>query len=121
MALVVVEVKVRNCDTACAKSVLHRRMTDLRNRVNPNSNETDELNSKLTEDGTEILTSQQKRQTMIIWIWCRSQTAVQHIQELYESNQLKDVLFENSPTQLSTSKAINIDRNQFKKTVGKFL
>src|SRR5688572_18985317 len=94
----------------------HQKIEDLRNRTKPWSQQTDKLTSKLTVGGMEILNSQLDRQTVIVWIWCRLQAALEEPQRLYESNQLRDVLFEN----IQPSKMIDIDRNQFKKTVGKF-
>ena len=69
-------------------------------------------------DGIEILNSQLGRQTVIVWIWCRSQEALENVQKSYATNKLMDVLFENIAP--SISKVINIDRNQFEKTIGKF-
>ena len=87
----------------------------LEDRTKPWSHQTD----KLREEGIEILNSHLDKQTVVVWIWCHSQAALGHIQRLYESNQLRDVFFEY--IQPSISKVINIDVNQFKKTIGKFL
>ena len=99
--------------------LLHQKIEDLRDRTKPWSHEADKLISQLKEEGIEILNSHLNRQTVVVWIWCHSQAALEHIQSLYESNQLRDVFFEN--IQPSISKVINIDGNQFKKTIGKFL
>ena len=123
LLLVVIKIEVQNrgakCTTSMETQLLHQKIEDLRNRTKPRSHQTDKLISQLREEGIEILNSQLDRQTVVVWIWCHSQAALEHIQRLYESNQLRDVFFEN--IQPSTSKVINIDRNQFKKTVGKFL
>ena len=98
-----------------------KQIEDLRNRTKPWSHQTDKLISQLREEDIEILNSQLDRQTVVVWIWCRSQAALEHIQSLYESNQLRDILFGLENIQPSISMVINIDGNQFKKTVGKFL
>jgi len=86
----------------------------------------------MKDDGIEILNSQLDKHAVVVWIWCRSQVALKIIQRLYESNQLKDVLFGAAyipppvedglirTSEIIQSKLINIDRNQFKKTVGKY-
>ena len=119
-----VEVQYRSakCTTSReAQLLLHENIEDLRNRTKPWSRQTDKLISQLKEEGIEILNSDFDRQTVVVWIWCHSQAALQHIQRLYESNQLRDVLFglANIP-EIDQSKVINIDSNQFKKAVGKF-
>ena len=122
---VVIKVKVQlrgaKCTTSIKTQLFHQEIEDLRNsnRTKPWSHRTDELINQLREKGIEILNSQLDRQTVVVWIWCHSQAALGLIQMLYKSNQLRDVIFEN--IQPSTSKMINIDRNQFKKTVGKFV
>lgn len=98
---------------------LHQNIKDLLNRAKPRLRITDKRLSQLKNAGIEILGSQLERQTVVAWIWCGSQTALENIQKLYDRNRLKDVLFEN--IQQSFSKVINIDRSQFSKTIGKFL
>ena len=90
-----------------------------RTKMKLKSYRTDVLVSKLRGEDIEILNYFQMRQCMVVWIWCRSQSALELIKKLYEWNQLKDALFETMPS--SPSMVINIDGNQFKKTVGKFL
>lgn len=99
--------------------LLHQNINDLRNRTKPRSHKIDQLLSQLKYDGIEILNSQLDRQTVLVWIWCCSQSALENIQTSYESNKLIDVLFENILP--SISKVINIDRNEFQKIIGKFL
>src|SRR6218665_3277694 len=96
--------------------LFHKKINDLRNRAKPRSHKTDKLIVQLRDEGIEILSSQMDGQIVVAWIWCHSQTAIENIQRLYESNQLRDYYFENIHP--STSKVINIDRNEFKKTVG---
>src|SRR6218665_203264 len=98
--------------------LLRQEIEDLRDKTKPRSKQTDKLIAELMEAGIEILSSQLDRQTVDVWIWCRTQTALKHIQKLYKSNQLRDLFFE--ITNRSISMLINIDKNQFKKTVGKF-
>ena len=98
--------------------VFHNKIEDFRNRAKPRPYDTDKRIVQLREEGIEILNSQLDRQTVVVWIWCRSQTALEIIQVLYESNQLKEffeIIFHSA-----VSKVINIDRNHFKNTVGKF-
>ena len=116
--------KVQTRGAKCTSSMetqklLHQAIEDLRDRTKPRSHLTDKLISQLNYDGIEILNSQQKRRTVVVWIWCRSQTALCKLQKLYESNQMRDAFFEN--IQPFIPKVINIDYNELKKTVGKFL
>src|SRR6218665_3721550 len=115
--------KVQTRGAKCTSSMetqklLHQAIEDLRDRTKPRSHLTDKLISQLNYDGIEILNSQQKRRTVVVWILCRSQTALDNFQKLYESNQLRDVFFEH--LQPIFPKVINIDCNELKKTVGKF-
>ena len=98
---------------------LHKKINEVRDKTKPRSDETNKLIVQLRDEGLEILNSQLDGQTVVVWIWCHSDTANENLQKLYESNQLRDEYFEN--IQPSISKVINIDRNQFKKSVGKFL
>src|SRR6218665_4048818 len=97
---------------------LRENINDLRDRTKPRLHKTDKLLVQLRDEGLEILNSQMDGQTVVVWMRCHSQTAIENLHKLYESNQLRDEYFEN--IQPSISKFINIDRNQFKKTVGKF-
>jgi hypothetical protein len=107
--------------TSMETQLLHQTIEDLRNRTKRRSYQTDKLIGQLKDEGIEILNAQVDRQTVVVWIWCHSQTATENCQTLYESNQLRDVLcgLANIP-EIDQSKVINIDSNQFKKTVGKF-
>lgn len=120
-----VQTRGAKCITSMEAQLLHQAIEDLRDKTKPWSNKTDELICQLNEEGIEILNSQLKRRNFVIWIWCRSQQAIENIQKLYESNQLTNVLFglaniRPSTSEITESKLINIDKNQFKKTVGKF-
>lgn len=102
-----------------AQKLLHQNIKDLENRTKPRSHKTGELVSQLNDEGIEILNSHLDSQTVIVWIWCHSQAAFGNSQKLYESSKLMDVLFENIAP--SISKVIIVDRNEFKKTIGKYL
>jgi len=114
----VIKIQVQTRDAKCAGS-MDTKLNDLRDRTKPRSHETDKLLVKLKIEGIDILNSQLNGQSVVVWIWCHSQKAIENLQNLHESNQLRDECFEN--IQPSVSKDINIDSNQFKKTVGKFL
>lgn len=119
---------MKNCDANSTVSndikLLHQGIEDLRDRTKPRSPQTDKRISQLKDEGIEILNSQLKEQSLGVWFWCRTQAALEHIQRLFESNQLEDILsgFRNiqSSTSGDRSIKISIDREQFKKTVGKF-
>src|SRR6218665_2494604 len=121
MILVVVKVTVINCGGECVETIftqlIHQRINDLRNRITLKSHTTNKCVSQLMIESVEILNSQQKRQTVVVWIWCRTQEALEHIQNLYDSNQMKEVFFDH--IQPSISMVLRIKRNQFKKTAGK--
>ena len=139
MILVAVKVTFINCGGKIAETVftqlIHQRMNDLRNIINLKSHETNkselqrmndlrntinlmshEANKSvrlLSNKDIEILNSQPNRQTVDVWIWCRTQSALEYIQNLYESNRMREVFFDQ--IQPSTSMVLNIKRNQFKK------
>lgn len=105
--------------------LLHEKIEDLRNRTKPWSHKTEEIISRLKDEGIEILSSQLDRQTVIVWIWCHSKAALEYVQRLYESNQLTYILFEltiNRPctSGMTPSKVIRIESDKFRKTAGKF-
>lgn len=104
---------------------LQQRIEDLQNRTTPRSHQNGELINRLKEEGIEILSSLVDRKTTIVWIWCHSQAAIDNINKLYESNKLADVLFHlgniRSASKIMQSIVINIDGNELKKSVGKFL
>jgi len=82
--------------------------------------------SDLKDEGIEILNSQLDRHTVVVWIWCCSQAAIEYIQTMYESNQLRDIFCDFTDIRSYTSdlarwNRVSIDCNQFKKTVGKFM
>src|SRR5688572_1209448 len=106
------------CTASMESQLLHQKIEDLRNRTKPWSHQTDKLISQLRKEDIDNLNSQLDRRTVVVWIWCRSQAALQYVQKLYESNK-RDEFIENY--QPSISKMIKIDRNQFRKAIGKFL
>ena len=114
--------KVHTFGEKCEKSVtiqlVYKKITDLHNRTDQRLRSTDEIISRLKSEGIEIIKSRKKRQTVVVWIWCRSQTAIEHIQKLHELNHLQYAFFENSQRSIQTT--MNIDRIQFKKTAGKY-
>lgn len=114
------------CKTSYEPQLFHETMKNLRNRTEAIPQQTDEAISRLKEKGIEILNAQLDRETLVVWIWCRSQAALEYIQKLYESNQLNKVFMHvanisKSTSEITESMGINIDSNQFRKTVGKFL
>src|SRR6218665_1153511 len=113
-----------NCTTSKKTQLLiHQNIEDRRNRIKPCSLQSDKLISQLNDEGIEILNSQLERETVVIWIWCRSQTALHNIQRLFESNQLRKVLYGVADIPISTPEVeqpnVIIENNQFKKTIGK--
>src|SRR6218665_960042 len=125
----VMKVEVQNdrgaiCTTSTeTQLLLHRNIEDRRNRIKPCSLQSDKLISQLNDEGIEILNSQLDRETVIVWIWCRSQAALYYIQRLFESNQLRKVLYGVADIPMSTPEVeqsnVIIENNQFKKTIGK--
>lgn len=127
--LVVVKVKVKSRGTTFAVSMdprlLHQIINDLRNRTELRSRQTEQTIIQLRANGLEIIDSKLYMKTVVVWIWCRSKTALENIQKMYESNQLIDVFFGLADIRPSSagafqSKVINMDCNQFKQKVGKF-
>ena len=116
----VIKIQVQTHFHKCTASIetqqlLSKNINDLRNR----SHETDKLIAQLRDEGIEILSPQLDGQTVAVWTWCHSQTAIENLQRLYEPNWLRDKYFEK--IQPSTSKVINIDWKQLRTTFGKFL
>ena len=113
---------------AMGAELLHRVIEDLRNRNKPRSHQTDKHISRLKDEDIEILNSQIDRHTVVVWIWCHSQAAIEYIQKMYESNQLRSVfsqLGDFPPSaqcahRLIQSEVTRIDNNQFKRTVGSY-
>lgn len=106
--------------------LFHKMLEYLPHKQKPWSRQISKLISLLSDDGIEILKSQADRQTVVVWLWCRSQEGLQNIQELYESKQLIYVFlgFANirrNYSEIIKSIVININSDQFKRIVGKFL
>ena len=97
----------------------HEKVEDLKSKKKSRSKEADKCIAQLREEGVEILNSQLEGQTVVVWIWCRTQAALENCQKLHETNRLRATFFENILQ--SVSKVIHIDRSQFKKILGKFL
>lgn len=125
-ALVAIEVKVTNAGASPAATInlLHQGIRNLQSRIKETSPEADKLISLLKKKDTEILSTQPDGHTVVVWIWCGSQAALQNLQELYEMNQLADALLgfdRPSSSEISQSRVISIDSNEFKKNVGKLI
>lgn len=118
----VIKVEVQNLDAKCTTSMqtqrLHETIESLLSRIKPRSHETDKLISQLKDDGIEIINSQQDKDALLVWIWCRSQAAI----EKAKSNELAGVFFglENIRTSAS-SNAIRLENIQLQKTIGKYM
>src|SRR5688572_17311520 len=102
-----VQTRGAKCSTLMETQLLHKQIEDLRNRTKPLSHQTQKFISQLSEKDVEILNSELDRKTVVVWIWCRSQAALEHIQSLYESNQLRYILFVLANIQPSISMVIN--------------
>lgn len=130
LLVVVIKVEVRYrvakyTTSVETQSLFYDKIDEFRRKTKLWSRKTGKLISLLNENGIEILNSQLDRQTTIVWIWCRSQIALQKIQELYELNELKYVFFDFINLQPPADKCIesmvvDIDSNQFTRTAGKF-
>lgn len=103
-----------------------QRLNALRDKTKPRSDKMEKLISQLKNDDLEILNSLLDRQT-VVWIWCQSQTGLERLQKLNETNNLRPIDVFSDLTTLSTSsaemtisKAVIICRDQFQKNAGKF-
>ena len=79
--------------------------------------------SRLIDSGIEIVHSQLDRQAAL-FILCKSKMGHENFRKLWESKSIVDVIF--NPTTSSASepigsRIIDVDIDQLKKTVGKFL
>ena len=106
--------------------MIHQTVNDQRNRSKEISDKNDKLISELEDEGIEILNSQLDGHTVVVWIWCHSQAALENIQNMYESHQLRDFFLNLANIRIHSSKiiksnVINIDKSQFMKTFGKFI
>lgn len=116
---------VTTCTPSFDSNLFCRAINNLRERTKLRTHHCDKLISQLKDEEVEILNAQTDRSTVVIWFWCRSQAALENIQTLYESNQLRDILFGAANIQpwaseIIQSQVITIDGNQLKKTVGMF-
>ena len=119
LLLGVIKIGVQTRDTSPMETqLLYEKNEYLRNRAVIGSHQTNKLISQLKDEGIEVISVELETETVIVWIWCRTQADLANCQRMYESNQLRDTLFES--IQPFISKEITIDGNQFKKTIGKF-
>lgn len=118
-AVVKVEIQYHRYETSIERQ-------SFQNIINPGSFQSGQVLNQLRNEGLEIINSQLYGRSAVMWIWCQSPAALQHMQRLYESNQLRDVLFDTGDIQSSISEnhrlnLINIDSNEFRRSVGKLL
>lgn len=109
---------------------MHQRISDLQNGNKPKSLRTEIGISFLNEKGLKIVSSHLERQTLVIWIWCRSRAVFETIKKMYEWNELKGILSDiivwladirTHTSEMINSTLIKTDGDQFKKRVGKSL
>lgn len=117
---------MKNCGDLYDINLLQRKIENLRNTAKSWSPKTYKLVTQLKKKGLEILNSQMDGQTVVVWIWCRSQVALQNMQRIYESNQLTEIFLgltniRAPDCEVSKLKLVNIYRTQLRKHVGKFL
>lgn len=103
--------------------LLHKNIEGFLTRTKAWSHETNKLASQLKKEGVEITDSKLGIENVVISIWCLSQAALENIQTMYESSHLKSVFLgiaSNGPSNSDNipSKLINIESDQFKRTVG---
>jgi len=80
--------------------------------------------NQLTDSGNELFHSHMDRQA-VLYIWCQSQMGHENLRTLCESKSIVDVIGDltkntSSAPEAIGSKMIDVDLDQFKKTVGKF-
>src|SRR6218665_560574 len=128
IASVVIKVEVHNrsenSTTTMETQRFHQAIEDLGSRFKLRSHQDEKRVNELKDEGIQILNSQLDKNNIFVWLWCCSHSAIEYIQKMYESNQLRDVLCGFSNMRSLTSNIIqatevNIDRNQFQKTIGK--
>lgn len=94
--------------------------------INAFLNQTQPISSKpyainFQHEDIQSLGAQLERQTMVLWIWCRLQDALERLHKIWESNRLAGLAnIQPSISESNQRKVIIIDGNQFKKEVGKF-
>lgn len=103
---------------------LSERLNDLRDKTKLRSQKMERAISQLRDSDVEIFNSQLDRQAAL-WIWCKSQTGHENLRKFYESNFVVDIIGEltkmtSSAPEPIGSRMIDIDIDQFKKTIGKF-
>jgi len=112
-------------ETSIEAQSLHDKFKDLQDRNKSRSREIDKFINQLRAEGIQILNSQLDGQNVIVWIWCRSQPALEYIERFYKSNQLTNVLFgvtsiPSFSSEVDQLTMVSIESKEFKKTVGKF-
>lgn len=117
--------KVKLCSKDAGQlQQLSERLNDLRDKTKLRSQKMERAISQLRDSDVEIFNSQLDRQAAL-WIWCKSQTGHENLRKFYESNFVVDIIGEltkmtSSAPEPIGSRMIDIDIDQFKKTIGKF-
>ena len=108
---------------------LSERLNDIHDKTKLRSDIKERAINQLSDIDIEILHSHMDRQAVlelqaVLYIWCKSQMGYDRIRKLSESKSIVDVtgnLTKNiSPTiEPTRSRMIDVDIDQFKKTIGK--
>lgn len=121
ICVVAVKVEVLKPGDNWFSTRLVRALNNLQDKTSHRPLETHILISRLKNNGIEILNSFDQLRHTDVWIWCKSQTGLDFLQDLYKTHRLTRVLANLSDMQSIKAIKLYIDMDQFKKEIGKFL
>src|SRR6218665_3255079 len=119
-----VAIKVNLCGRDAGNlQQLSERLNDLQDKSKQRSDTKERVISQLIDSGIEIFQSHMDRQA-VLYIWCKSQMGLKNLCTLYESKFIVDVIGDltkktSSAIELIGSRMVDVDIDQFKKSVGK--
>lgn len=104
---------------------LSERLNEFHYKAKLRSDTKERTRSQLIDSGIEILHSHMDRQAAVLCIWCKSQTGLENLRILYESKSIVDVIDDLTKNTSSApepigSRMIDVNIDQFKKSIGKF-
>ena len=120
-----VAIKVNLCSRdANNLQQLSKRWNDLHDKAKLRSNTKKRAINQLIDNDISIFHSHMDRQA-VLYFWCKSQTGHENLRKLHESKSIVDVICDLTKNASSApepigSRMINVDIDQYKKTIGKF-
>ena len=124
-SLLAVVIKVNLCGGDAGNlQQLSLKMNDLHDKAKQRSDTKERAIRQLIDSDIEILHFHMDRQAVLCF-WCKSEKGHEHLRTLCESTSIVRIISDltknnSSAPELIRSKLIDVDIDQFKKTIGKF-